>query len=169
MPAVPATGWIITCEYDPTGLAWCIVHDNRLIAWLVDDSGPSGTPVEPKILGTLPGDAPKSGEVLSPSWASLEIDTVFVPNVWRGLAMHFLEWLATNNGANRPLYAVFASQNMQAAWTGFAANYPHLALDHPPNVPVKAAEPEAKPEPESKLPPEPEPEPDKEEPHRRRR
>ena len=59
---------LLTCEYDPpTGLAWAILHDNPLMAWLVDPDAVE--PPAPVILGSLPPAPPETAAVVSPAWA----------------------------------------------------------------------------------------------------
>jgi len=125
---------LITCEYDPpTGVAWAILHDNPVMAWLVDASGASPQPV---ILGSKPPPPPETAPVLSPAWAVItkaEAD-VFVPDVWRGDIRGFFSLVASNNGAQRPIYANFANDMLASAWNNWALGNPTLALKTPPNV-----------------------------------
>ena len=138
--AVPAVeAMVITCEYNPrewdgisTGLAWAILHDNPVMAWLID---PTCTdPVQPVILGSMAGPPPDTSPVVSPAWASISGDTVFVPDTWRGQAMDFFTYVATNAEVHRPIYAKFADNTLAAAWDSWANAHPDLALKEPPNV-----------------------------------
>lgn len=138
--AVPNSGsLLLTCEYNPrdwdgvaTGLAWAILHDNPVIAWLVD---PTCTdPVQPVILGSMAGAPPETAPVISPAWASVSGDTVYVPDTWRGSATEFFTYIASNNGAQRPIYAKFADNTLAAAWDSWANAHASLALKEPPNV-----------------------------------
>ena len=142
--AVAATAdLLISIEYNDaptedgteTALAWAILHDNRVMAWLIDDTG--AAPVAPVILGSMPPAAPDTGEILSPLWAVRDGSTLYIPDVARCSANELFNFIATNNGANRQLYADFADVNMATAWREWASVNPTLALDAPPNIAVE--------------------------------
>jgi hypothetical protein len=121
---------LITCEYDPpTGVAWVILHDN-LVAWL-DASGASPQPV---IFGSEPPAPPDTAPVISPAWAVITEADVLVPDIWRGDVQGFFALVASNNGAQRKIYANFANDLLASAWSNWARANPTLALDAPPNV-----------------------------------
>jgi hypothetical protein len=123
---------LITCGYnddvygDP-GLVWVILHDNDILGWTV------GEPVVPIILGSLPPAAPATDPILSPVWAQYSNGTVFVPDLWRGALAAFFTHIATNNGAQRKVYANFYTSELASAWRQWAGGNP-LALSKPPNV-----------------------------------
>ena len=125
---------VITVEYNPEavgelgpGLGWAILHDNRVLGW-------SGTaPVVPMIIGTLPGAGPATDPVMSPAWAQYTEGTVFVPDMWRGSVAEFFTLVATNNDAQRKVYAKFYTPNLAMLWNQWAMGNP-LALTDPPNV-----------------------------------
>ena len=124
---------LLTCEYDPpTGLAWAILHDNPLMAWLVDPDAVE--PPAPVILGSLPPAPPETAAVVSPAWASITKGTLYVPDTWRGSVQDFFDYVATNNGAQRPIYANFADDALASAWSNWSLNNPTMALKEPPNV-----------------------------------
>jgi len=142
---------IITMEYNPAdvdgvgpGLAWCIIHDNPTIGWTL------ATPVAPIILGTMPGAAPATDPVLSPTWAQYVGGTVFVPDLWRGSLMELFHHLSSNNGAQRKLYAKFYSMEVGTAFSQWAQLHPNLALTEPPNVTAARLAEERKAEAEAK-------------------
>ena len=81
-----------------------------------------------------PGAPPDTGKVQSPSWGHYTGQTVFIPNTKRGPLEEILSWLATNNGAHRPVYANFANRGLNASWNGWKLANPALALDEPPNL-----------------------------------
>ena len=139
----PTTGsLLITCEYNPVGwgdasvvpgLAWCIMHDNPVLSWLVDTTG--GAPIMPVILGTLPDwTPPDTAPVLSPRWAVRETHEIFIPDMWRGEPREFFDFIAYNNGAQRPIYAKFADTNQTIAWNVWKQANPRFALSEPPNL-----------------------------------
>jgi hypothetical protein len=100
--AVPSSDVLISVEYDPTGLEWCRLYDNRLISWIVDETGLSLP--RPVVIGTLPGETANTSPTISPQWAVCEGErAVFVPDLWRGSIADFFTWLATNGGASRKL------------------------------------------------------------------
>jgi hypothetical protein len=90
-------------------------------------------PPTPFSVQPLPLPPPNTDPVLSPIWAVRQGLTWFVPALWRGssAAMLFTE-LATNNGAQRQLYAGFADLALLTEWQQWAALNPTLALSEPP-------------------------------------
>jgi hypothetical protein len=141
LPVPAMTGsLLITCEYNPApengtlaGLAWVILHDNPVYAWMVDTTG--GRPVSPIILGTLPDwSPPPTAPVVSPRWAVREVHEIYIPDTARGDVTWFLNFIAFNNGAQRQLYAVFADASLATAWNQWTRDNPTLTLSAPPNV-----------------------------------
>lgn len=138
VPPMDATT-LITCEYNPrewdgvaTGLAWAILHDNPVMAWIVDAT--SAEPPKPVILGSLPPAPPETAPVVSPAWASFTKGELYVPDTWRGELVEFFDYVASNNGVQRPVYANFADDGLATEWNNWAARNPTLALKEPPNV-----------------------------------
>ncbi len=126
---------LITCGYNDQvidgveiGLAWVILHDNHILGWTLTD------PITPIIVGTM--DVPVTADtapVVSPQWAQYFEGTVFVPDTWRGGLAEFFTHIATNNGAQRKVYAKFYNGELAQAWRQWASGNP-LALSAPPNV-----------------------------------
>jgi hypothetical protein len=117
--AIPAVGEIIivSIEYAPDGLSWARLWDNHALGWLIEEPAPIATsrakpqppdttgknaPI-PVVLGSLAEPAPDTAPVLSPQWAKYAQPAVFVPDLLRASLHDFLTWLATNNGARRPI------------------------------------------------------------------
>ena len=123
---------LISCIYDSTGLEFVMLFDNSLMAWLVDETG-AAAPV-PVILGAQPEAGPDTTPVFSPSWAVREGPTIFVPDIARGSANEFFNFIATNNGANRLVYANFSDPDLATAWREWITVNPTLALDAPPGT-----------------------------------
>jgi hypothetical protein len=128
---------LVTCEYNDSvagdpGMVWVILHDNPVLAWLVDETGT--TPVVPVILGTSAVPPPDTGEIMSPPWAVKEGSTMFIPDMARGVPGEMFTFLAVNNGATRKLYANFANYELAVSWNDWARSNPSLALTSPPNV-----------------------------------
>ena len=113
MPSVIAStapGLLISIEYAPNGLDWARLYDNPILGWVVDEAAPADP--QPVVIGQLPTPAAATAPVISPQWAHFvfvgaEPGAVFVPDLWRGATPDFFTWLATNNGAARPLAARF--------------------------------------------------------------
>jgi hypothetical protein len=102
MPSTLSGGVLISVEYDSTGLGWCRIYDNQVLGWIVDETG-AGEP-QPQIIGQLPPMlAPDTAPVISPQWAVFTSPAVMIPDLWRGSFSDFLDLLATNNGAWRPI------------------------------------------------------------------
>lgn len=129
----PVTGSVlITCEYDEaTGLEYCILHDNPVLAWLVDETG--AVLPTPVILGSLAPAPPDTAPVISPPWAVMEGNMIFVPDTVRGSLDELLSWLAMNNGARRKIYANFAETSLAYGFKQWATINPTLALSEPPH------------------------------------
>jgi hypothetical protein len=131
IPVAAVTGsMLVTCEYDTTGLAWCIMHDNVVLAWMIDDTDDTAPPV-PKIVGSMPGAPTDTSPVLSPVWAVREggpTGIFFVPNMLRGTAHELFTFIASNNDAKRQIYTNFADQSLTLAWQQWASANPQLAL-----------------------------------------
>jgi hypothetical protein len=127
---------LITCGYNDQvidgvaiGLAWVILHDNHILGWSLTD--PTVTPI---IIGSM--DVPVTADtspVVSPQWAQYFGGTVFVPDTWRGALAEFFTHIATNNGAQRKVYAKFYTPELASAWRQWASDNP-LALSAPPNL-----------------------------------
>jgi hypothetical protein len=129
--AAPGT-LMMSMEYDPSGLVWAMLHDNVAVGWSVDDSNKPVPPV-PLSIRPLPLPPPKTDPVLSPTWAVRQGLTWFVPSLWRGSsAAQLFTQIATNNGAQRQLYADFADGALLTEWQQWAALNPTLALVQPP-------------------------------------
>jgi len=132
MSVIPAMGhWLISVNYDPTGLAWADMFDNVVLGWAVDDATAVPLPV---IIGSLPPAAPATDPVVSPQWANLWEDAtgsgnVLIPDIWRGNLMGLFDWLATNNGATRKVRGNFVKDALATAWGQWAAQHPDLVWD----------------------------------------
>ena len=143
MGAVPAVGdLLITVEYNDDvygepGMVWAILHDNTVLAWLVDEA--AAAPPIPVIFGSMAGDGPATGDILSPSWAVRNGATIFIPDMARGSANEFFNFIASNNGAHRPLYAKFADTALATEFQQWAGINPALYLSAPPNVATEDA------------------------------
>jgi hypothetical protein len=48
--------------------------------------------------------------------------------------VEFFDYVASNNGVQRPVYANFADDGLATEWNNWAARNPTLALKEPPNV-----------------------------------
>jgi hypothetical protein len=103
---------VISCNYDATGLAWVDLFDNPPVSWIIDETSGQGRPV---VAGSLPPPPPATAPVLSPTWAHLHTDSLYVPDMWRGGMMNFFTWLASNNGATRLVRGNFMSINLASA------------------------------------------------------
>lgn len=134
----PSTGsTLITVIYNsepeggvPAGLAWCHLFDNPVYAWIVD---PAGSPIKPVIIGTLPDwTPPDTGEVESPRWVVREKHQIYIPDIARGNANWLFNYLAYNNGAQRPLYADFSDVDLAGAWQVWSRINPGMALKDNP-------------------------------------
>jgi hypothetical protein len=139
MLAIPDTtnAALVTFEYNSAevdgvapGLAWVIVMDNPILAWLVDEAG--AEPVAPVIIGSLPAASADTGEVLSPLWAKALEGTAYAPDMWRGNYASLFTFIATNNGAKRKLYAKLETASLAAAFQSWANANPNLTLATPP-------------------------------------
>src|SRR5215203_3066159 len=82
---------LIILKYDATGMEWVDLFDNVLVGWVVDDSGsqssgpaPQSFEPAPRAIGSLPPLAPDTAPVISPQWAVMMPEVVFVPNLYRG-------------------------------------------------------------------------------------
>jgi hypothetical protein len=114
---------IISCNYDGTGLEWVDMFDNPALGWLVDETTGFSNPI---ITGSLPPHAPATDPILSPQWAHIHIDSVFVPDKWRGGVMNFFTWLATNGGAQRKVRGNFMATNLLYALDSWRQQNPGL-------------------------------------------
>jgi hypothetical protein len=125
---IPSTAddYVLSFEYDPTGLAWARLYDNVCLGWLADDADPSNP--APVIIGSMPTPAPATGAILSPQWAHVSAGGgVAVPNLWRGNGHDFLTWLATNNGARRQLAGRFMAGGFAGIFSSWSFSHPELA------------------------------------------
>lgn len=128
-------------DYDPTGLEWVVVRDSYVLAWVTDLSliGPP----EPVFLGPVPvGNPPDTGDVVSPPYVARAggAGTPFVVprTTLRGDAHTVLNFIASNNGAQRYVYCDFADPMLIGAWREWAQNNP-LALTEVPLIPAVPA------------------------------
>jgi hypothetical protein len=135
MAVIPTTGTIISIEYPgDDAKRWARLYDNRARALIVDETG--ATPMKPQIVGGFPLAATDTAPILSPQWAGFDEPAVVVENLWRGTVSDFFTWLATNNGAHRPLQARFVIEaelvNSFAIWANL---HPELVFDDEPPAP----------------------------------
>jgi hypothetical protein len=135
MLAIPgdSTQTIISCNYDPTGLAAVDLFDNPVMGWLIDETQSARSAVAvppivemPIITGTMPPAAEATGAILSPQWAHVVADSVYVPDAWRGRLSDFFTWIATNNGAQRKVRGNFRNSSLNYALATWAASNPAL-------------------------------------------
>jgi len=124
IPSV-ADDYILSIDYDPSGLAWARVFDNICLGWLVDDLDPSNP--APVILGSLPPAAVATPGIQSPQWCHVSSGGVAVPDVYRGAGFDFLTWLATNGGAQRKIAGSFLSSRFASVYQGWSFRFPELA------------------------------------------
>jgi hypothetical protein len=127
-PVVRTT--LISCVYDPTGLANVMLFDNSVLAWLVDETGV--LPVVPVILGTLAPTAPATAPIFSPQWAARNGHEFMIPDIARGSPGDLFTFLSTNNGANRPIYANFTDVGLINDFNTWARAHPTLHLKDVP-------------------------------------
>jgi hypothetical protein len=131
----PVTGsLLVTCEYDASGLEYVILHDNIVLAWLIDTTGVG--PPWPVVVGSFPPAATGTAPIISPPWVVREggpSGTFFAPDLARGTALELFNALATNNGAQRKLYANFAETSLINSWNEWKAANPSLALTERPH------------------------------------
>lgn len=123
---------LISCVYDPTnGLDSVMLFDNIVLAWLVDETG--ALPVQPVILGTLAAPAPPTTPIYSPPWAARSGNAEFmIPDIARGSPGDLFTFLATNNGAHRPIYANFTDGGLINDFNTWARAHPDLYLKDVP-------------------------------------
>jgi hypothetical protein len=137
---VASADLLISIEYNdaPTddgaeiALGWAILHDNPVLGWGIDETG--ATPPVPIILGSMPPAAPATDPIASPLWAVRDKGTLYIPDMARGSANELFNFVATNNGATRKLYADFADTNMATAWNEWCRVNPTLFYETPPNI-----------------------------------
>jgi hypothetical protein len=143
---IPGTGVIISVEYAADGLAWARLYDNQVLGWYVDTEPPITTPEGsttplvgppiapgaspvPVILGHLLAPPPATMPIVSPQWANYVEPNVFVPDIWRGTVEEFFAWLATNNGAQRPLGSrLLSDTSLQHAFAMWAHHNPDISF-----------------------------------------
>ena len=118
---------IFSMEYDATFLEWAKPWENTVFGWGVDIA--DLTHPEPIILGSMGIVPPDTSPIITPYWAwcRAKNDVVVVPDLWRGNAVEFFIWLATNNGAKRKVGN--ATLSLRSAYDNFRRHYPDLALD----------------------------------------
>jgi hypothetical protein len=135
---------VITCDYDPTGLAWVVLQDHPVLAWMVDETS-SGAPAYPILLRSLPATPPDNSPIQSPLWIMMEAGTAFAPSLMtlnrapgktsqyivHGTLHDMFTAMSSNNGASRAIYANFYSYNLAVAWNHWAQDN-SLALTNPP-------------------------------------
>jgi hypothetical protein len=125
MTVISGTGLVVSIEYPADGLAWARLYDNAVHGWLIDDV--TGLIKQPSIIGSLPTAAPDTSPILSPQWVEYIAPTIFVPDLWRGSFAEWLTWLATNNGAKRPLEGRFRiATDLYNGWQAWAQANPSL-------------------------------------------
>jgi|KBSMisStaDraftv2_1062788.scaffolds.fasta_scaffold98089_2 hypothetical protein len=125
---------MVSIEYDGTGKAWARLYDNPILGWTIDETGAS-EPV-PSVMGSLPLIPADTAPILSPQWVIFIDPAIFVPDLWRGSFPDFLTWLATNNGATRPLSARFAvSPSLLNGFNEWAQAHPELSFEGDPPEP----------------------------------
>jgi hypothetical protein len=135
---------VVSIEYPgDDARRWARLYDNHVLGWICDETqvmptkpaAPSAQPT-PLIVGSFPNMATNTAPILSPQWCKWYEPTMFVPDMLRATLPDFLTWLATNNGARRPLQARFgvnpALLNGFATWAN--AN-PDLVFDGDPPPP----------------------------------
>jgi hypothetical protein len=142
---------ILSIEYAPNGLDWARVYDNECVGWLVDESVPATEAsretreIDPRapsvtgfhapyplIVGSLAKPAPATAPIISPQWAKYTDPAVIVPDVARMRLHDFLTWLATNNGARRPVSSWFAvSSGLYNGYVTWARANPELTWGDP--------------------------------------
>jgi hypothetical protein len=135
MATIACTGIIISIEYPGEDARWWArLYDNRLQGLIVDETG--AAEAKPVIIGQFPLAATATAPILSPQWASFEDPTVVVPDLLRASLAEFLTWLATNNGAHRPLQARFGlSPNLMNGFAAWANHNPDLVFEGDPPPP----------------------------------
>jgi hypothetical protein len=144
--AVPAPegNYLLTFNYNdasvgPPGTVWVMVHDNPVMAWLVDIAG-DAVPI-PQVLPGLPPPPPNTGSIVSPNWAHYLDGWVIAPNLLRGRLPDLLTFITTNNGATRKIYGNFVHPRLAIDYAAWAANNPGLILSGPPVPPSVLAAP----------------------------
>jgi len=132
----PVTGsLLVSCVYDATGLAYCMMFDNAVLAWVIDVGG--GVAPQPVILGSMAPAPPQTAPVISPAWVVREggpSGLFFVPDIARGTPQQMFTALATNNGAARKLYANFADPALVEAFKQWGSAHPDLYLETAPDA-----------------------------------
>jgi hypothetical protein len=140
IPAGPSS-IIVSIEYPGDDSSrWARLYDNRLQGLIVDETG--AAEAKPVLVGSLPLAATDTTPILSPQWAIFDDPMLIVPDMLRGRAADFFTWLATNNGANRPLQARFGiSSALHNAFEEWSRANPELTFaDDPPEPPAAAEE-----------------------------
>jgi hypothetical protein len=120
-----ANDYVLSMEYDETGLEWVRIYDNICLGWAADDAG--AVPVQPVIIGSLPTAAPDTAPILSPQWGHVSAGGVMIPDVWRGSGGEFLDWLSGNNGASRKIEARLTLQSFAGVFESWKFRNPHMA------------------------------------------
>ena len=127
-PVVRTT--LISCRYDATGLAYVEMYDNNVLAWLVDETGTAL--IKPVIVGSMPPPTVSTAPVISPQWAVRETWEFIVPDYVRGAPGELFTFLATNNGAQRGLYANFTDMGLINDFNAWGRAHPTLWLKERP-------------------------------------
>jgi hypothetical protein len=149
--AIPAVGEIIvlSMEYAADGVSWVRLWDNHALGWLVDETLVEPPPADtrkqpvvtgqhapfPLILGSLAVPPPDTTPIISPQWGKYthSPSVVFIPDIARMELRDFLTWLATNNGARRPIGSMLAlSVPLRNGYGTWAAANPSLAFTGDP-------------------------------------
>jgi hypothetical protein len=135
MAVIAATGIIISIEYPgDDAKRWARLYDNRVHGLTVDEAGT--TSPKPVIIGGFPLAATDTAPILSPQWAGFDDPAIIVENLWRGNVSDFFTWLATNNGAHRPLQARFViDAGLVNGFDTWAGLHPDLTFDGEPPAP----------------------------------
>jgi hypothetical protein len=134
LDTVPAlTGdLLLQMAYDSSGLVWCMLTDVPVIGWQIDPNA-KALPAPVTVLPPPPA-PPATDPVLSPAWAIRQRFLMWnIPGFGRhSSAAALFTLLATNNGANRKLWADFADGALQVEWQQWCAINPDLTLSEAP-------------------------------------
>jgi hypothetical protein len=147
MMVIPAVSPVIIISIEYPGddaRRWARLYDNQALGWIVDENMPvpqkPAAPISPQpyplIIGSFPLPATDTNPIISPQWCKYDGPALFVPDVLRSTFSEFLTWLATNNGAHRPLQARFVvHSDLMNGFNDWAAANPDLVFDGEPPPP----------------------------------
>lgn len=130
-------GWLVTEAVPVITRDIPIIHsaDGKIIDPLAPGGGqgPPETTGEhqpfPLILGSLAMPAVDTAPVISPQWGKYADPVVFIPDLLRLPLDDFLFWLATNNGAHRPIGSMLGlSRSLLNGYNEWAARNPELSF-----------------------------------------